>query len=122
MPLTFDILHAAQAASDVGAFGLVRDIFERNGVKLCVLCLDQRAEHTCMFRDEGLPVCDDCLGLNSDHQRRVSKATTRMRSTSGDPLPTGRLWVRDYRGHRHFGQEHCDLEHIDIFVRHSIGE
>jgi hypothetical protein len=102
MPLTFDILLAAQAASDVGAFGLVRDIFDRNDVRLCVLCLDQRAEDVCTFKDEELPVCPDCAGLNGDHRMRISKAGTMTFPGQRGYVPAGRLWVTDYRGHKHY--------------------
>jgi hypothetical protein len=96
-----DILDAARAACDVGAFHVARQIFETNGMKCCVVCFTplrgvptgSPAAWLLKFRGHEIPICGGCTQTARQDILRTERV-----SFAGDQISS----IRDYAGQFHF--------------------
>lgn len=102
-----DILDAARAASDVGAFHVVQQMFDAHGLLHCVVCFGplgigraaREATFTVLFRGHRLTICRDCVCVTNTNLMR----TARVQIRGGEPAS-----IRDYAGHFHFDRSQAE--------------
>jgi hypothetical protein len=96
-----DILDAAKAASDVGAFHVVQQMFDAHGLLHCVVCFGplgigaaaRARTFTVLFRGHRLTICHDCVYVTGDNLLRQARV-----QMGGGRRPS----IRDYAGNFHF--------------------
>lgn len=97
-----DILDAARAASDVGAFHVVQQMFDGHGLLHCVVCFGPLGlgatthKFTVLFRGHRLTVCRDCVLVTTENLTRPARV-----QINSDRRPS----IRDYAGNFHFDRD-----------------